>query len=284
MTTIRIGGVPEHFNAPWSIAVEESRFADASLHVTWTEHPGGTGEMLSALHNDQIDIAILLTEGAVADYARRGALAALGTWVETPLQWGIHTRPGSAVAKRADVVGQRIAISRRTSGSHLMALLLVDSVGANASDVSFVEVGTIEGARAAFARDEADVFMWERTMTKPLVDDGEFGIAGVFQAPWPAFTFACVAAKADWLAAELPKLLAVVTPICERFQSDQRRGVDELANRFDIPKADLASWLRATKWNASNTVDLDALRDAALALKRAGAIESVPNVAGMLRD
>lgn len=283
MKGIRIGGVPEHFNAPWAIAMERGKFADAPFGVSWSEHPGGTGEMLDALHNDELDIAILLTEGVVADYARSSTLVALGTWVETPLQWGIHTRPSGVVSERADVAGKRFAISRRTSGSHLMALLLVDSIGAASSDVTLVEVGTIDGAREAFSRDEADVFMWERTMTKPLVDSGEFGFVGVFQAPWPAFTFACVASKAEELAAALPQLLAAVRPICAEFQSDQERGADELASRFDIPRTDLASWLRNTEWNTSTTVDAESLRAAATALNRAGAIDSVPDVSGLVR-
>lgn len=283
MTTIRMGGVPEHFNAPWAMATDRGLFADSSFRVAWSEHPGGTGEMLDALHAGELDVAILLTEGVVADYARRKSTVAIGTWVETPLQWGIHTRPGGEVTERGDVVGRRFAISRRTSGSHLMAILLVDSLKADPSDIHFVEVGTIDGARQAFERGEADVFMWERTMTKPLVDAGEFGFVGTFQAPWPAFTFACAESKAAELAVALPELLSVVRPLCQQLRGHPESGAETLAERFEIPRLELQEWLERTTWNPTSEVDIDALRDAALALRRAGAIDAVPDLSGLVR-
>ena len=38
-----------------------------------------------------------------------------------------------------------------------------------------------------FASGNADVFFWEKFMTKPLVDAGRFRRVGEFVAPWPAF-------------------------------------------------------------------------------------------------
>ena len=70
--------MPEHFNRAWR------RLADAES-VAWQEIPEGTGRMLELLENGDTDIAILLTEGAIAGAARGVPLMILGVWVESPL-------------------------------------------------------------------------------------------------------------------------------------------------------------------------------------------------------
>lgn len=62
--TIKVGGVPEHFNSPWQQA--ESALKDEAIEVQFTEYPGGTGAMCAALVAGEVDVALLLTEGAVA--------------------------------------------------------------------------------------------------------------------------------------------------------------------------------------------------------------------------
>ena len=44
--TIRVGGVPEHFNVPWHQAIEDNSLAEAGLDVQWTEYSTGTGAMM----------------------------------------------------------------------------------------------------------------------------------------------------------------------------------------------------------------------------------------------
>ena len=50
MKNIKIGGVPEHFNLPWHLALEEGLFEKADVSVEWIEFPEGTGAMLSLIH------------------------------------------------------------------------------------------------------------------------------------------------------------------------------------------------------------------------------------------
>ena len=64
---IRCGGVPEHFNYPWHIAIEQGFFAAEDIELEWTDYKGGTGAMCQDLRADVIDVATLLTEGAIAD-------------------------------------------------------------------------------------------------------------------------------------------------------------------------------------------------------------------------
>jgi len=43
MKKIIIGGVPEHFNFPWYLALRDKKFQDRNINLRWKDFPGGTG-------------------------------------------------------------------------------------------------------------------------------------------------------------------------------------------------------------------------------------------------
>ena len=43
MKTVRIGGVPEHFNYAWYIALKNNAFKAQGIDLCWVDCPGGTG-------------------------------------------------------------------------------------------------------------------------------------------------------------------------------------------------------------------------------------------------
>ena len=65
--TIRLGGVPEHFNLPIHLAVESKQFESRGVKIEWTTFRGGTGEMAQALRNGEVDACIVLTEGIITE-------------------------------------------------------------------------------------------------------------------------------------------------------------------------------------------------------------------------
>ena len=65
MKTVRIVGVPEHFNFPWQMAIEEGAFEARGIQLDWTNIPEGTGKMSQMLARDETDLAIILTEGII---------------------------------------------------------------------------------------------------------------------------------------------------------------------------------------------------------------------------
>ena len=71
MKTVRIGGVPEHFNYPWYIGLKTKAFKNIGVDLRWIDCPGGTGEMTQALKENKIDMAVVLTEGIVKAIAER---------------------------------------------------------------------------------------------------------------------------------------------------------------------------------------------------------------------
>lgn len=46
MDRIRVGGVPEHFNYPWHLAIERGYFNKHNINVEWTDYKNGTGAMV----------------------------------------------------------------------------------------------------------------------------------------------------------------------------------------------------------------------------------------------
>ena len=60
----------------------------------------------------------------------------------------------------------------------------------NTSNLQFEVVNTIDGAVEALTSGKADYFMWERFMTKPLVDQGIFRRIDDCPSPWPCFVIA----------------------------------------------------------------------------------------------
>ena len=63
MKRFKIGGVPEHFNLPWRLAIEEGRLNHLDVDMHWSDMSGGTGQMIKGLQAGTLDVAVLLTEG-----------------------------------------------------------------------------------------------------------------------------------------------------------------------------------------------------------------------------
>lgn len=247
MIKIRIGGVPEHFNWPWQRFLESGAAAALGVDVEWRDYPDGSGAMAKALRRAELDAALLLTEGAVAGIAD-GGFRISSRFTDSPLIWGVHVPAVSRLHSVADLRGARYAISRRGSGSHLMAFVHARAQGWRVDTLEFVVVGNLDGAVAAFATGEADVFFWEKFMTKPWVDSGRFRRVAEFSAPWPAFVL-CVA---DHLPrAERTDLTRVLALVLREAAALQARpdGAAVIAARYGLDERDAAEWLGATRWS-----------------------------------
>ena len=120
---IRIAGVPEHFNLPWHLAIEEGAFSDRGIELNWTDVPEGSGKMAGMLASGNVDLAVILTEGLVRSVASGIHAVIIQEYIASPLLWGIHVSASSPYKREADLKGRTAAISRFGSGSHLMAFV-----------------------------------------------------------------------------------------------------------------------------------------------------------------
>jgi ABC-type nitrate/sulfonate/bicarbonate transport system substrate-binding protein len=267
MSLLKIGGVPEHFNLPW-LRLAESRALD-DLGAVWRDVPEGSGAMAAALRAGELDAAMLLTEGAVAG-AAAGGFKIVSLYTASPLIWGIHVPAGSSLQTVADVRGRRYAISRRGSGSHLMSFVHAREQGWSTEGLEFVVVGTLQGAIDAFAEGKADVFFWEKFMTKPLVDSGRFRRVGEFVAPWPAFVVcASDAALAERkpIGAALGRALAAAAELAAASNS-----AAAIADRYGLLPGDARAWLAATRWAARPGIGAEQIAPAVVELAALGLI------------
>jgi ABC-type nitrate/sulfonate/bicarbonate transport system substrate-binding protein len=258
--TLKIGGVPEHFNLPWHQAISQGNFEKAGIGLEWKEYPGGTGEMTRDLRNGTLDLAVLLTEGIVADIAKGNPSKIISLYVESPLIWGIHVPAHSDLRSIEDIQGKRYAISRMGSGSHLMAFVDTSQRGWPLTQEQLVFVGNLQGAREAFRKNEAEVFMWERFMTQPFVDKGEFHRVGECPTPWPCFA---IAARNEVIASKkevLQRVLQVIYQVNQRvMQSKDATGL--VSERFGIKQGDAAAWFAHTKWALNSNVSQQMLTE-----------------------
>ena len=174
MKKLKLGGVPEHFNLPVHLAIEDGLFEEKGILIEWIEFPEGTGAMTKALRNQEIDIAIILTGGIVKDIANGNPSKIIQNYVSSPLIWGVHVAAKSSFKTLNDLEHARVAISRYGSGSHVMAHVQARENGWNTDQLKFVEVQTLNNAVRSLTENEADYFMWEHFTTKPLVDSGVF--------------------------------------------------------------------------------------------------------------
>jgi sulfonate transport system substrate-binding protein len=276
--TLRIGGVPEHFNLPWHLGLEERRFARSGVDLEWRDYPGGSGAMAKALRDGELDAALLLTQGAVAAVTDGVALDIVSLYTESPLVWGIHVPAQSRFRTVAELEGARYAISRTGSGSHLMAFVHARTLGWPVENLKLVTVGNLEGAVAAFAADTADVFFWEKLMTKPLVDAGRFRRVGEFTAPWPAFVV-CAARALDPLRREALGRAVGIALDAARALRARPDAAQLIAARYGLQAGDVAQWLETVRWSEHPRIAADDVAPACMALGSLGVLPRVVDAA-----
>src|SRR3954468_13930712 len=141
---INIGGVTEHFNLPWNLAVEENKFSEAGVDLNWKFFPGGTGVMTEALKTGELDLAILLTEGFISAAAKGLKAKIVKEYITSPLGWGIFTGAQSPFHSVYNRFPKKYAISKLGSGSHLMAMIHAAERGEIINAGDLIEVKSID--------------------------------------------------------------------------------------------------------------------------------------------
>ena len=244
---IRVGGVPEHFNLPWHFALENQRFTQAGLDVRWQDEPGGTGAMMELLRTGQLDVAIALTEGVVAEIVKNRSCQIAQYYVNSPLTWGVHVTAASPYQSIDDLENTTFAISRFGSGSHLMAYVMAQARGWDTQALSFEVVGNLDGARTALASGKAQGFMWEKFTTQPLVTQGEFNRVGTFDTPWPCFVVAVRPIFSEEEKDSVEAFLQVINQATQDFRT-QPDVVSRIAVFSNLSEEEAREWLDHTIW------------------------------------
>lgn len=251
MKTIKITGVPEHFNLPWHLCIENEEFEAEGIDLQWTDVPEGTGKLCQMLRNGETDIAVILTEGIIKDIVAGNPSKIVQVYVQSPLIWGIHVDAKSGYKVLSDLENTKVAISRIGSGSQLMAYVNAHNQGWKTENLEFEIINTIDGAVEALSNGTADYFMWERFMTKPLVDKGIFRRIADCPTPWPCFVIAVRNEIIEKQPEIIETILNIINQTTEEFK--EIPSIDKtLASRYNQKIEDIQEWLSLTEWSQEN--------------------------------
>lgn len=267
---LKIGGVPEHFNLPWRLAMEEGDFRRENITLHWEDMGGGTGQMIKGLQNKTIDVAVLLTEGISRAILQGLDAKILQVYVKSPLYWGIHVPfDDKSIQQTDELEGKTFAISREGSGSHLMAYVLADQKGWDIDKLRFNSVGDVYGGLWALQNNEAQAFLWEKYTTHPYTVQEKCRYIDEVVTPWPCFVIAVRTEIAEQYEAELQTMLDIVNKKAKSVKENENTP-EILAWRYGLKLDDVTKWLSETEWNyqgAKFDKDFDGVIEYLLKLK-----------------
>jgi ABC-type nitrate/sulfonate/bicarbonate transport system substrate-binding protein len=281
MKSLKIAGVPEHFNLPWHLSIENNEFTDNGVDLQWTDVPEGTGKLCQMLRDGSTDIAVILTEGIVKDIIAGNESKIVQVYVESPLIWGIHVGAKSQYQSLTDLKEGKVAISRYGSGSHLMAIVNAQEQGWDTKSLQFEIINTLDGAVEALTEGTADYFMWERFMTKPIVDKGIFRRVADCPTPWPSFVIAVRNEVLQNDANAIGTVLDIINKTTSTFK--QIPGIEQtLAQSYGQKEEDIAEWLKLTTWSQKklDETTFDTLQNQLLSLEIIDKTAAYETVAG----
>lgn len=245
---LKIGGVPEHFNLPWRLAIEEGKFREIGLDLHWSDMSGGTGQMVRGLETGSIDIAVLLTEGITKSILQGLKAKIVQVYVVSPLSWGIHVPVKSEIITSDDVENKTFAISRHGSGSELMAYVMADQHNWKLDNLKFNVVGDVYGGLWALENNEAQAFLWEKYTTFPFVEQQKCRYVGDVVTPWPCF----VIAVREEIAEQYPELLTQMCSVVNQKAQEVKNDSDSaeiISWRYNLRMDQVSKWLSETDWN-----------------------------------
>jgi len=245
---LKIGGVPEHFNLPWRLAIEEGKFKKAGLDLHWSDMTGGTGQMVRGLETGSLDIAVLLTEGITKAILEGLDAKILQVYVVSPLHWGIHVPTKSSIQVNDDLKNGTFAISRYGSGSHLMSYVMADQENWKLDQLKFNVIGDIYGGLWALENNEAQAFLWERFTTFPFVEQGKCRHIGDVVTPWPCFVIAARTEIVEKHADLLKEMCTIVNKRAEKVKN-AKHTAEVISWRYNLRMDQVKQWLSQTDWN-----------------------------------
>ncbi|GAA5973472.1 hypothetical protein JCM11641_006480 [Rhodosporidiobolus odoratus] len=249
---LRIAYVPEHFASPLL------QLAAKDETVELVPCPSGTGQIMTAIKDGKVDIAIALTESLIAGIAKKTAeFKLVGTYVTSPLNWAVIVGKASKYQKLEDLRGEKIGISRIGSGSQVMASYMglrekwVDAEG-KVEPIPFEILDTFKNLRDGVNDGRAAAFMWEWFTTKPYLDEVRF--IGSVPTPWHSWVLVATPSTTASTSPLLPILENFLTNLNTSIQSFDAQSARETTSKefikghFGYPEEDVKAWLEQVSY------------------------------------
>lgn len=273
MAPLRVGYVREHFSSP----LLQFAAADQGETFTLVECPSGTGQLISRLTFDEIDVAIALTDALVSGIAKGStAYKFVGSYVTSPLNWAVVTGKSSPFNSIADLKETTIGISRPGSGSQTMAFVMALQQGWAPTTLNFQVNNDINGLVDSVNDGSTSAFMWEWFTTKPWLDSGEVRFIGSVPTPWPSWLIAAHPSPERAPKEALRSFLNSLTDYVTKFDSQESRdlmNVPFIKKTWGYPESDIKEWMSTVKYtNDCTSISSPVLSEVLRILSTAGFI------------
>lgn len=272
---LRVGYVREHFSSP----LLQFAAVDEGKTFTLVECPSGTGQLISRLTNDEIDIAIALTDPLISGIANGSkAYKLVGSFVSTPLNWAVITGKDAKFEAIPDLEGTTIGISRHGSGSQTMAYVMALQQGWSTDSLQFQVNNDIRGLINSVNDGSTSAFMWEWFTTKPFADAGEVKFIGSVPTPWPSWLIAAHPSPTRAPVDEVRAFLEGLTKYVVAFDSSDSRehaNVKFIGANFGYPAEDIKAWLDTVTYPTQCLeIPHQVITDTLSVLAKAGVVKS----------
>ena len=274
MKTVRVSGVPEHFNYPWHYAIENGLFAEAGFNVQWRDVKEGSGAMCKMLENSETDVALVLTEGIVQHIHKGGTARIIQQYVKSPIIWGVHATLHKTL-NESNLSNARIARSRIGSGSHLMAYVHAEQHDYRLSEDNFVTVGNVDNAVEAIRENSADILLWEKFMTQPYVDSSQINRIDTCLSPWPCFMMVGANSFTELPPEEIQRFNEVILSAAHQVSSLENTPL-EIAKLYGLELEDVEKWYNGVEWQTTSYVSAKMLNNVVKTLDRIGLLTADP--------
>jgi len=160
-------------------------------------------------------------------------------------------------------------------------MFLAQRENAELTQENFVLCKDLDGAREKLASGEADYFLWEKYMTSPLVQNGEFTMTSEVAAPWPAFVF--VSQRGEPVGVDYSIFKdALIECVSDYLQNSREELIDGIGAHFNLRKTETELWLNEVKYYDGNNYWIDRLTAAVIIMQSKNMIQSQPELWQMI--
>lgn len=274
MKTLRITGVPEHFNFPWKKVVATQPFEKEGITLQWKDESRGSGQMNNDLREDKTDLAIVLTESFLKDFEAGNPSKMVGFHVTSPLIWGIHISGKSSINSLNEIIDPTFIISRAGSGSQLMSYVLAKKEGWNAEKLEFKIVNNLPGALEVMHAGKPEMFLWEKYTTKPWVDSNQMKRIGEVPSPWPCFAIIAT----NKALAEFEELIIRLRDLVYQESINLQTSttaIEDISEKYELRGADVKAWFAQTSWAVKPEISKSQIEKSMSIMKELGIISDL---------
>lgn len=286
-TTLRVAYIPEHFSTPLFLAQQQGYYG-SELNIEFIPVVEGSGRLIKLLNENQVDIAIGLTEAFISDIAKGNETYKLiASYVKSPLCWAVSTGYNRQdINQLSDLQSKAIGVSRIGSGSYIMSFVLgLQQKFLEPFFSKFPILSNFKNLRDSVnlkfdnnhdELENSDAFMWEHFTSKKYYDNKEIKKIGEIYTPWPSWVINCNQTVLENHKSQVDQFLTAVNKGIKYFWDNQQEATSHIANNLDYSKEDAEEWIKTVEFNGKlgeEPLDWDSIVvNTAEVLKKAGVL------------